>query len=328
MFTVSKGFVLNNNHSLLVEPIEDYVIGVDMDVCRLIEDFGKAHGFTAHHIYSASRILYEMVKDDEATRVLSFTGNLLATGLRGVIAQLIRKKYFHVVITTCGAVDHDIARGLGGVYYKGTWFVDDSFLHEHGIHRLGNVFIPKENYGLIIEKFLRTMFEELTKVRKKWSLHEILIEAGRRIKDQHSVLKACVDNDVFISVPGVLDGAFGTNLVIYGKLFGLTVDILSDEEVLLSKVFSAKRIGGLIVGGGISKHHTIWVSQFKGGLDYSVYLTTALEYDGSLSGAHPREAVSWGKIKVDAKYEVVYGDATITLPLLVVGLECFMRGKL
>lgn len=313
---------------LLREPIEDYVVDVDMDVCGLIENFGKAHGFTAYHIYSASRILYEMVNDPDATRVFSFTGNLVATGLRGVIAQLIRKGYFHIVITTCGALDHDIARGLGGVYFKGTWFVDDAYLHEHGIYRLGNVFIPRGNYGLIIEKFVKSLLEDLSRVKKNWSLYEILVEAGRRIVDQNSVIKSCVDRGVFINVPGVLDGAFGTNLVIYSKLMGLKVDIFVDEEELMSRVFSSRRIGGLIVGGGISKHHAIWVSQFKGGLDYSVYLTTAVEYDGSLSGAHPREAISWGKIKAKAKTEVVYGDATLTLPLIVIGLECFMKGKI
>jgi len=85
-------------------------------------------------------------------------------------------------------------------------------------------------------------------------------------------------------------------------------------------VFDSKRTGALIIGGGISKHHTIWWNQFKDGLDYAVYLTTASEYDGSLSGARPKEAISWNKIKPTSKHAVVIGDATITLPLLVAAL--------
>ena len=72
-----------------------------------------------------------------------------------------------------------------------------------------------------------------------------------------------------------------------------------------------------MIGGGISKHHTIWWSQFRDGLDYAVYVTTAYEFDGSLSGAPLREAVSWGKIKEDAKHSTVYGDATILVPLMI-----------
>ena len=37
------------------------------------------------------------------------------------------------------------------------------------------------------------------------------------------------------------------------------------------------------------------------GADYAVYVNTAQESDGSDSGARPDEAVTWGKIKGNAK---------------------------
>ena len=76
-----------------------------------------------------------------------------------------------------------------------------------------------------------------------------------------------------------------------------TIDILKDEQDLSDLMFDAKKTGARIIGGGISKHHVIWWSQFTNGLDYAVYITTAQEFDGSLSGAKTREAISWGKIK-------------------------------
>ena len=72
-----------------------------------------------------------------------------------------------------------------------------------------------------------------------------------------------------------------------------------------------------MVGGGISKHHTIWWNQFRDGLDYAVYITTAVEHDGSLSGARLREAVSWGKVKKNADYVTVEGVATVLLPVIM-----------
>ena len=39
----------------------------------------------------------------------------------------------------------------------------------------------------------------------------------------------------------------------------------------------------------------------RNGADYSVFINTAQEFDGSDSGARPDEAISWGKIKMDAK---------------------------
>jgi deoxyhypusine synthase len=55
----------------------------------------------------------------------------------------------------------------------------------------------------------------------------------------------------------------------------------------------------------------------RNGADFSVFVNTASEYDGSDSGARPDEAVSWGKIRIDANPVKVYGEASIIFPLLV-----------
>ena len=38
----------------------------------------------------------------------------------------------------------------------------------------------------------------------------------------------------------------------------------------------------------------------RNGADFSVFLNTASEFDGSDSGAKPDEALSWGKIRKEA----------------------------
>ena len=55
----------------------------------------------------------------------------------------------------------------------------------------------------------------------------------------------------------------------------------------------------------------------RNGADFAVFINTAQEFDCSDSGARPDEAVSWGKIRMDAKPVKVYGDASIVFPLLV-----------
>ena len=56
---------------------------------------------------------------------------------------------------------------------------------------------------------------------------------------------------------------------------------------------------------------------FRGGLDWACYITTASEFDGSLSGAHLREAISWGKVKERAKQASLYAEVTTVLPFIV-----------
>ena len=91
---------------------------------------------------------------------------------------------------------------------------------------------------------------------------------------------------------------------------------IADSDTLSGLIFKAKKSGAFMIGGGISKHHTLWWNQFRDGLDYALYITTAQEFDGSLSGALVREAISWGKVAKDAKQATIHAEATTILPFL------------
>ncbi len=312
---------------LLKEPVEDVTVAPNDTLEELVEKYCKIHGFVAGHLCKAVEFLAEALKEADL-RFLSFTANLVSTGLRGVLAQMVRSGRFDVIVTTCGTLDHDIARSLGYKYYKGFFEADDVMLAEMKIHRLGNVFIPQENYGPPVEKLVHQVLEELGKERL--APYELIWEVGKRLNDENSILRAAWEKKVPVIVPGITDGAFGTAIFTYAQKARLSgkricLDVLEDERLLSDKVFEAKKLAALIVGGGISKHHVIWWSQFKGGLDYAIYLTTAQEYDGSLSGAKPREAITWGKLKPKGKSVTVYGDATVLLPILWAGVEARLR---
>lgn len=300
----------------MTDEVKDVRVNPNMSVVELINMYGEIHGFTASSIYKAAKVLKEALNETDL-RFLSFTGNLISTGLRGIIAQLIDSGLFDVVITTCGTVDHDIARSTGGRYLKGEFDADDRELKNKGIHRLGNVFIPSSSYGELIEEFTEKLVEELVKIKKVWGVRELMHEVGKRLAhDRNSVLGAAYRSGVKVYVPGIVDGSFGTNLFIKSQFTGFSLDLFKDMKELSDMIFGSRKSAALIVGGGISKHHTIWWNQFKDGLDYAVYITTAIEWDGSLSGARTKEAVSWGKIKKEGKHVTVYGDATVILPII------------
>ena len=308
---------------LLKEPLKDIQVGKDQSLLDLYTSFREIGGFTAPMIARATDYIVEMFKDNDALTLMSFTANLVATGLRGVIVQLIKDKLVDVIFTTGGTIDHDIARSSGGKYYKGRFNYDDEMLRKLEIHRLGNVLVPLESYGPIIEKFTLNALEELQSKKEVWGIRELLHELGRFIKDENSILRQAYLNDVPIYSPGVVDSSFGTALLTFREGLRLKnkgkfiLDPIKDLKELSDIILSAKRLGGIVLGGGISKHHLIWWSQFKGGLDYAVYITTAVEWDGSLSGAQTREAISWGKIKPRSKHITVYGDVTVIFPLIM-----------
>ncbi|MEB3789365.1 MAG: deoxyhypusine synthase [Desulfurococcales archaeon] len=306
-----------------MEKVKDYTPSEDKTLEDLLASYNDIHGFMAGHLATAIEILSKALPSSQL-RILTFTGNLVSTGLRGVFTELIRRKLFNIVITTTGALDHDIARAEGGTYLKGFFEADDARLYEEGYHRLGNIFIPIESYGPKVEGFVRRLLEHLPENKKKWGIHELLYEAGKQINDRNSFLKAAYEAGALVFVPGWPDGAFGTSLFMEVQRTGrdLVIDYFIDMKKLSDIFFTSMKgtATALIIGGGISKHHAIWWSQFREGLDYTVYITTACEYDGSLSGAHPREAISWGKIKPESRKTVVYGDATIIMPILATAL--------
>ena len=133
-------------------------------------------------------------------------------------------------------------------------------------------------------------------------------------------MQILISHGTWTLIPRPTDGSIGYQIWQFSQDHNFKLDILKDEKLLSDLIWNTKKSGALIVGGGISKHHTIWWNQFKGGLDYAVYVTTAAEYDGSLSGAQTREAISWGKIKEDAKNVTIEGDATIILPVIISAL--------
>ena len=301
-------------------PVEDIRVKKGMSVDELLREMKSSGGFTAKKLADATDVAEKMVKSKKCLRFLSFPACIISTGTRGVIVDMVKKGMVDIIITTCGTLDHDLSRTWKS-YYHGDFMMDDAQLRHEGISRLGNVLVPDECYGEVLEEKLAPMFEEIFKDTKSLATHEIIDAVGSRIDDEDSLLHWCHKMKVPIFVPGITDGSFGCQLWMYYQMHrDLRIDLFKDEQELNSLTNKADETGAIIIGGGISKHHVIWWNQFRGGLDYAIYLTTAQEFDGSLSGAQVREAVSWGKVKEDADTVTVEGDATISLPIIVAGL--------
>ncbi len=315
---------MDNKKELLSRHVKDVKLKKGMSVRELVDSQREIGGFSAQHMIQGIDILKEMLDDKKSFNFFSFPADIIATGLRGMVADSI--KHFDAVMTTCGTLDHDLAKAYGGKYSLGSFEVDDNKLKEMDIYRLGNIFIGSDQYGLAVEKYFTEIMNDIYKskdYKTEYSPSELLREFGKRITDPESILRQAYLNNVPIYCPGIVDGAFGTQIVLFSQDHNFKLNLLKDEIELSNISFDNKTTGALMLGGGISKHHVIWWNQFKGGLDYAVYITTASQYDGSLSGARLTEAVSWGKVKQKAHYTTIDGDITVILPVMFSYLELF-----
>jgi len=302
----------------LNEKVQDMKLEKGQSISQVVQQMRDSGGFSAKKLGVAAEILTDMIASDKSINFLSFPACIISTGTRGIIRDMVKNRMFDVIITTCGTLDHDLAR-IHENYYHGEFEMDDETLYDEGVNRLGNILVPNESYGLILERLMEPVLQELwDEGKREMSTKELIWEFGRRVGDESSIIYWAARNEIPIYVPGITDGAFGYQVWQFAQDHKeFKINLLKDEKELADIVFTAERTGALMIGGGISKHHTIWWNQFRDGLDSAVYITTAVEYDGSLSGARIREAVSWGKVRKNARYVTVDGDATILLPVVM-----------
>ncbi|MDW0179378.1 MAG: deoxyhypusine synthase [Nitrososphaeraceae archaeon] len=304
---------------ILSDSVRDYEIE-SKSISLLVDGMANSGGFESKNLWNGINIIRTMTGDTKCTKFLSFVGSIISTGARGIIKDMLKRKMFDCVITTCGALDHDIARS-STKYYSGDFRMDDTMLYKRNIHRLGNVLVPVNSYGPVIEKKVQECLNDLYKKGiKNVPTYEITRSIGSSLNES-SFLYWAYKNDIPVVVPGIVDGAVGSQIwFFYQKHRDFNLNLLLDETKLSDLVYEAGKTGAFIIGGGISKHHTLWWNQFRGGLDYAVSITTASEWDGSLSGALVAEAISWGKVKGEARQTTIHGEATTLLPFIYAAL--------
>ena len=297
--------------------IKDLSLKPGAGAAETVRQLGEA-GFQASHLWEAVDMVREM-KRKRHTIFLSFTANMVASGLRGVITDLCREKFVDAIVTTSGAIDHDIIKSFKP-YYKGSFDSDDVELHRKGMNRIGNILVPTGHYEFLEKKF-QPMLREIHSRGKPVSPSELSRFVGSKLNES-SFLYWCAKNDIPVFCPGITDGAIGLQMYFFKQeKSGFTVDVTADMKELAGLMLGAEKASGIILGGGISKHHVIGASILRGGLDKAVYVSTAPEYDGSLSGARTKEAKSWGKLKETGDSVTVVGDAAVLFPLIVLGVK-------
>ncbi len=297
-------------------PVRDISIKNDTELQDIFKQMAASGGFESRNLSDGLEILTTMINDEHCLKFLSFVAAITSTGLRGIITDMLKNKMFDVVITTCGALDHDIARYFSN-YLEGSFTLDDSELLKKNIHRLGNVLVPMDSYGPLIEEKMQQFLEAAYKSGKKeMSTADIAKMIGENL-GEGSFLYWAYKNNIPVVVPGIMDGGVGSQIWMFiQKHNDFRINVAADGDLLSSLIFKAKKSGALMLGGGISKHHTLWWNQYRDGLDYAVYITTAQEFDGSLSGALVREAISWGKVTQNAKQTTIHAEITTILPFL------------
>ncbi len=293
--------------------VKDFLWKHNTSVKDFLSEIGSI-GFQSVELKNASDLIVKM-KGSGAKIYLTFTSNMVTSGLRGFFAQLINLKMADIIVTTAGAIEEDFMKATGANFTIKNFNTDDYALHEKGENRVGNLIIRNEDYTKFEDKML-SILNELYEKKKVWTPCELISELGKIIDDENSILHQAERNNVPVFCPGITDGAIGFHLFMFKEKHpDFVIDVAGDFKNIVFASNHDEKKAIISLGGGISKHHAILSGLLNGGFDYALYMTTANASSGSMSGATTQEAKSWGKIKDDSDAVTVIGDVTVNFPL-------------
>lgn len=234
-----------------------------------------------------------------------------------------------VLVSSAGGIEEDFIKCLGptGV---GSFKLEGRVLRKKGLNRIGNLMVPNDNYCKF-EDWVVPILNEALRIQKEegeiFTPSKLIRFLGQKIDNEDSIYYWAAKNNIPVFCPALTDGSLGDMLFFNSyKSPGFILDIVEDIRRMNKEAINAVCTGMIILGGGVVKHHIANANLMRNGADFSVYVNTGQEFDGSDAGASPDEAVSWGKIKADGKMVKLVADATLVFPLIVA--QTFVKARM
>lgn len=299
-------------------------ISKNMKISQFIDEMGHAGVLGAGRVYRATKLLSEMIEDPEMNIFLSVAGPMVPGGMRKIIADMIKSGMIKVLITSGANLTHDLLEAFGGSHYRNYGF-DDEKLHDSGMGRIGDIYTKSDDFE-VFEKEIIPILEKISAKNEITSIQDFINHIGTYLTDENSIIKAACENNVPIYAPGIIDSMLGLQLWMFNQSNKLGLDAVADMHSLSDIVFDSKKVGAVILGGGLPKHYVLASNLLKGGVDAAIQITMDRSETGSLGGAPLEEAKSWAKARAGSNLVTVIGDATVLFPLILAG-ALDMSGK-
>ena len=288
-----------------------------LTVGALVSEMNACGVLGAGKVGKAAELAAEMFGDRDYTVFLTIAGPMVPGGMRRIVRDLIDQEYVRVVVTTGANMVHDMVEALGYKHLVGTFLAEDKKLRAKDIGRIGDIYIEQKAFRNL-EKWMHKILENIPEEKREHlSIAELLFEVGKKIQDPESILATATKKEVPIISPGFIDSIAGFHLWVFGQDKKIGIDPLLDVNKMMDKVYEAKKVGIIILGGGWPKHFALFANTFREGVDCAIQITMDRPEPGGLSGATLEEAITWGKVKPEGKAVTVICDATIAFPLIV-----------
>lgn len=324
----------------LTVPTRPIPVDRDRSVAGLLEKMEGA-GFGAKQLAESHRIWLDML-DDNSTIYLCASGNLIPSGMRRLLAYVIKNRFVDVLVLSGKVIFHDIHETLGRNHYQAHPSMTDEELETSEVARIGDMLANQDEYREA-DEWVGSVINQLDSTRS-YSVREFLHLMGRELAEiahEDGILTSAFKSRVPIFCPDLLGSelAVGIARSRFEKKTQFTFDIVQDTLEMMN-ISQRTRNSGIITLGGVCSQNMVNVSEIASyitrtnprGHKYAVSITTdALPLDirtPSIGGNHTQV---FGKILKGATTAYVQSDPSIALPMIVTALSQtaakYMKGR-
>lgn len=324
----------------LTVPTRPVPIDRDRSVAGLLEKMEGA-GFGAKQLAEAHRIWLDML-DDNSTIYLCGSGNLIPSGMRRLLAYVIKNRFVDVIVVSGTVLYHDIHEILGRNHYQAHPSMSDEELEASDVMRIGDVLANHEEYQEA-DEWIGSVINQLDLTRS-YSIREFLHLMGRELSEiahEDGILTSAYKARIPVYCPDLPGSeiAVGIARAKFEKKINISFDLTQDTMELLN-IAQKTRNSGIISLGSMNSHKMVNVSEIASyitrtnvrGHKYAISIATdsaPLEIRTPSYGGNHTSV--FGKLLRGATTAYVPSDPSIALPMIITALSQtaakFMKGR-
>jgi deoxyhypusine synthase len=324
----------------LTVPTRPVPIDRDRSVAGLLEKMEGA-GFGAKQLAEAHRIWLDML-DDNCTIYLCGSGNLITSGMRRLLAYVIKNRFVDVIVMSGTVLYNDLHEILGRSHFQAHPSMDDAELDGADVMRLGDVLANREEYQEA-DEWIGSVINQL-ELSRAYSIREFMLLMGRELSEiahEDGILTSAYKARIPVYCPDLPGSelAIGIARAKFEKKIQISFDT-SQDALELMQIAQKTRNSGIISLGGICSQNMVNIAEVSSyitrthprGHKYAISMTTdSVPLDTRTPSYGGNHTCVFGKLYRGAITAYVPCDPSIGLPMVVTALSQtaakFMKGR-
>src|SRR5688572_14847781 len=324
----------------LTVPTKPVPIDRDRSIAGLLEKMEGA-GFGARQLAEAHRIWLDML-DDNSTIYMCGTGNLITSGMRRLLAYVIKNRFVDVLVMSGSVLFHDIHESLGRCHYQAHPSMGDEDLNAGEVMRVGDVIWNREEFQEA-DEWIGSVVNQLDLARP-YSLREFLHVMGRELAEiahEDGIMTSAFKSRIPVFCPDLLGSELSVGIARarFEKKLHMMFDMTEDTMELM-QIAQKTRNSAMICLGGSSAQKMVNLAEITSyisrttprGHKYAINISTEpLTLGIRTPGYSANHVSSFGKLHKGATTAFVDCDPSIALPMIITALSQtaakFMKGR-